>query len=204
MAVVEFNVQNRIVTPPPGLVLITHNPTDSIKFIFDDEWTEHPARTARFAWYDGFIDVPFIGDIAQAPEIPGVATLYVGVYSDGITSAPAKVSCKLSIKSYGASQADPTPDVYDQIIALITAGIPVYFEDLTEAQKEQLISEFSDDVAALKMFAGTGPLSTIAQTLAGAVNELVGRANTLQTAIGGFSFELDSTDGGLNIIYTYE
>ena len=204
MATIQMTITNRRCTAPPGLELVTHNPTDSIQFTFDAEWTEHPARTARFAWHDGSIDVPFTGDTVQVPEIQGTPCLLVGAYADGIASAPAKVFCKPSIKAYGGPPKPPTPDEYDQIMALFSAGIPVYFEDLTEEQKAELVAEFSDDVAALQALTGEGPLTTTAQTLAGGINELNARADTLQTAIGGFSFALDSTDGGLNIIYTYE
>jgi len=176
MATIVMSVSERRCMAPPGLELVTHNPIDSIQFDFDAEWIEHPARTARFAWHGGFIDVPFIGDTVQVPEIQGTLTLYIGVYADGISSTPAKVPCNLSVKAYGGPQKVPTLSVYDEIIALVSAGIPVYFEDLTEEQKAELVAEFSDDVAALQALTGEGPLTTTAQTLTGAVNELDARA----------------------------
>lgn len=75
----------------------------------------------------------------------------------------------------------------------------------------------SEEFEQLKAFVGAAPLSTTAQVVASAINELDTRADSiedrvsnneaavlaLQTALGGFSFALDSTDGGLNITYSY-
>lgn len=144
MATIQMTITNRRCTAPPGLELVTHNPTDSIQFTFDAEWTGHPARTARFAWHDGSIDVPLAGDTVQVPEIQGTPRLLVGVYADGIASAPAKVACKPSIKAYGGEQQEPTQSQWDQVMEMINEGVPYWRQVEAEWHTPTLLNGWTE------------------------------------------------------------
>lgn len=124
MAIVDIEIKNRIAIAPEDAELVCNNPTDSIRFIFDDEWKAYPAKTARFAWSGKHIDVPFIGDLVQVPEITRTISMFIGVYAEDLSSTPVEVKCKRSIRCIGGSVPDPEPDVYDQIISLINSIDP--------------------------------------------------------------------------------
>lgn len=119
MAVHVIEISNRIASVSADVELVCNNPTDTIQFNFDDEWTGHTTKTARFSWEGQYIDVVFEGYEVQVPEIFQTNYVYVGVFTDNITSTPVKLRCRYSIKCLGGSVAPPTQDVYDQIIWLI-------------------------------------------------------------------------------------
>lgn len=123
MATVKITVAERIARVNAGIKLICNNPTDIIRFEFDEEWNGHAAKTARFSWDNKYIDVPFSGNEVQVPEIFQTNYVYVGVFSDDLTSTPVKLDCRYSIKCLGGKVLSPSEDVYAQIIALINAGI---------------------------------------------------------------------------------
>ena len=122
MAIVEITINERIATAPAEVSLICNNPTDTIRFTFDDEWADHDAKTARFAWEGKYIDVPFSGNEVQVPEIYRTNYVYVGVFTDNLTSVAAKIPCKFSVKCLGGKNEPPKPDVYEEIIGLINGG----------------------------------------------------------------------------------
>lgn len=124
MAIVNIEIKNRIAVAPEDAELVCNNPTDSIRFIFDDEWKAYSAKTARFAWANKHIDVPFIGEIVQVPEITQTISMFVGVFADDLSSTPVEVKCRRSIRCMGGAVPDPEPDVYDQIIGLINTIDP--------------------------------------------------------------------------------
>lgn len=123
MAEHKIAIQNKVAIADTGIELVCNNPTDTIRFEFDDEWAGIAAKTARFSWEGRYIDVPFSGNVVEVPEIFQTNYVYVGVFGDNITSTPVKLKCKYSIKCLGGKIAAPAEDVYAQIIALINAGI---------------------------------------------------------------------------------
>lgn len=97
MAIVNVSVNKRMASVDAGVELVCNNPTDTINFIFDDEWAAYPSKIATFAWGGRYVDVAFYGNQVKTPEIFNTNYVYVGVYADGIASTPAKVNCKRSI-----------------------------------------------------------------------------------------------------------
>lgn len=114
-----ITISNRIATANAGIELICNNPTDTIRFIFDDEWSGNDIKTARFSWEGKHIDVPFSGNTVQLPEIFLTNYVFVGVFSNTITSTPVKLKCRYSIKCMGGKVIAPSDDVYARIITLI-------------------------------------------------------------------------------------
>lgn len=119
MAEYIITIANRIASIPANVELVCNNPSDTIRFKFDDEWYGHTTKTARFAWDGKYIDVVFEGSEVQVPEITRTNYVYVGVFADEITSTPVKLPCHYSIKCLGGAPDPPAPDVYEQIIWLI-------------------------------------------------------------------------------------
>lgn len=123
MAEHRIAILNRIAIADAGIELVCNNPTDTIRFEFDAEWSGIAAKTARFSWDGKYIDVPFSGNVVVVPEIYQTNYVYVGVFADNIASTPAKVKSRYSIKCLGGKVVPPSEDVYAEIIALINAGI---------------------------------------------------------------------------------
>ena len=119
----KIAILSRITMPEAGIELVCNNPTDTIRFEFDEEWSGIAAKTARFSWDGKYKDVPFSGNMVEVPEIYQTNHVYVGVFADNIASTPAKVKCRYSIKCLGGKVVPPSEDVYAEIIALINAGI---------------------------------------------------------------------------------
>lgn len=119
MSTYVIDVNNRIASVSADVELVCNNPTDTIQFNFDDEWTGHTTKTARFAWEGRYIDVVLVGNEVQVPEIFRTKYVYVGVFADNITSTPVKLRCRYSIKCLGGSVDPPSQDVYEQIIWLL-------------------------------------------------------------------------------------
>lgn len=122
MATVKITVRDRIAIVEAGVELVCNNPTDTIEFDFDEEWSAHNTKTARFSWEGRYIDVVFDGNTVEVPEIYRTSYVFVGVFSNGITTTPAKVPTRFSIKCYGGKVKEPHPDVYEQILEKLNAG----------------------------------------------------------------------------------
>lgn len=123
MAEHRIAILNRIAVADAGIELVCNNPTDTIRFEFDKEWSGITAKTARFSWDGKYIDVPFSGNAVKVPEIFQTHYVYVGVFAKNITSTPAKVKCRYSIKCLGGKNAPPSNDVYAQIMELLNADL---------------------------------------------------------------------------------
>lgn len=123
MAEHRIAILNRVAIADAGIELVCNNPTDSIRFEFDEEWAGIAAKTARFSWEGKHIDVPFSGNVVTVPEIFQTNYVFIGVFADNIASTPAKVKSRYSIKCLGGKVVAPSADVYSEIIALINAGV---------------------------------------------------------------------------------
>ena len=60
-------ILNRIAIADAGIELVCNNPTDTIRFEFDEEWDAINVKTARFSWNNKYIDVPFNGNVVEVP-----------------------------------------------------------------------------------------------------------------------------------------
>lgn len=68
---------------------------------FDEEWGEHPNRTARFIWNGQHRDVEFTGNTVEVPIITNTKKLIVGVYADSISTTAVTIPCVLSVLCEG-------------------------------------------------------------------------------------------------------
>lgn len=116
---VEFYVSNRICTldestlPQKGIV--ADNPYVA-HFNFDNEWAGKE-KTARFINGKIHINKLLENDACEfPPEILESGLIKVGVFSGDIVSTEARVPINASILDQGGLPADPTPDIYQQLL----------------------------------------------------------------------------------------
>lgn len=133
---IKVHIKDRVAVAEGDPVIICGNSDYTVTFSFDEEWGEAKAKTARFKFrtFDGpaHIDQPFEGDTVAVPELSNVREVEVGVYvGDLNTTTGASIRCKPCIRCGGGAPKDPTPDVYDELMALINkmgggaGGLPV-------------------------------------------------------------------------------
>lgn len=152
MATITLTVTDKVLKAQTDGQLVCDNDTDSVCFVFDDMWDTHKVRTARFAWNGDYTDIPFEGDTVAIPEIRDTDYMEIGVYTDGLTTTPARVRYKRSIKSNGGVAVAPAGDVYEKIVALMNEIEPVKGVDYwTNADKAEIVS---DVLAALPTWEG--------------------------------------------------
>lgn len=103
--------------------IVCGNKDYQVVFDFDAEWLDYPVKTARFIYAGQFTDVVFEGNTCQVPLLQGVDMVAVGVFAgDLITSTPAVIGCDRSILCDEGAPAEPSPDVYAQIMELLNSG----------------------------------------------------------------------------------
>lgn len=85
-------------------------------FNFDSEW-DGLEKTARFIHGDRFKEQVLVDDTCEFPrEVLKSGFVEVGVFAGDITSTGAKVPIYASILQKYGLPADPTPDVYAQLM----------------------------------------------------------------------------------------
>lgn len=120
---IEISVQGRVARVNDTPVLVCGNATDTVTFTFDSEWSGYTGKTARFVYERlgvvAFQDVPFSGNTAKIPVLSNITEVRIGVFAEDIvTTTPAVVPCRKSIKCGTGEVEEPTPDVYAQIMKL--------------------------------------------------------------------------------------
>lgn len=126
--VIKINVTNKRAALVGSPVIVCGNSGYTLEFTFDAEWSAESVRTARFVYVrDGSVqyqDVVFSGTTAQVPVLANVQEVRVGVFAGELrTSTPALIPCERSIRCGTGAPEDPTPSQYDQIMALLSAGV---------------------------------------------------------------------------------
>ena len=93
-------------------------------FDFDEEWSEHRLKTARFIWDGKYKDVVFDGNICPVPTISNAVRVLVGVFAgDLITSTSAIVPCERGILCDDGVPAPPDDDTYSKLVAMTTSAL---------------------------------------------------------------------------------
>lgn len=116
---IAVRIRDKIAQKTCETVYVCGNSDFVINFDFDEEWNAHEAKTARFDKKDGtFVDIVFTGNVCNMPILSNVYGFNVGVFAGNLrTTTPAYVPAKKSILCGGGLPADPSPDVYAQIMA---------------------------------------------------------------------------------------
>lgn len=98
--------------------IVCDNSDYTVHWTLDDEWSVYDTKTMRTIYMDGtFKDTVFSGDTIALPvcTVPGV--VQIGLFAGDIrTSRVAILRALPSVRSAAGAPADPTPDVYDQLM----------------------------------------------------------------------------------------
>ena len=140
MCNMKFEIKDRVIKRIDNCNNTVGDNSDyEAEFLFDIEWDGH-IKTARFIKDGNYAEKILQNDKCVIPvEVLKHGNLKVGVFSADMTSTQCEVYVKPSIKESLGSPAEPTPDVYAQIIKMIEdIGQPV----ISEAQIEKAVSDY--------------------------------------------------------------
>lgn len=128
LTTIHITVRSRVPTITEGEEVISHNSDYVIEFDFDEEWTDN-YKTVYFVCEDGSHQPVVInGNACPVPVLNGEhRRIFVGVQAGSIekpsvlkTTCPCCLKVRDSIADMlGQPIPDPTPDVYQQIMALL-------------------------------------------------------------------------------------
>ena len=152
---ITIEIKDKIATCLTELPVVCGNADYVVDFAFDEEWNEHEVKTAIFVVNGKATPQVFAGNVCPIPVIQNTLIVWVGVFAgtvdDGTlsTSTPALVKCIPCITDGDNIPMAPPDDVYNQIIALINAGMlkgePFTYEDFTKEQLAELKGEDGKD-----------------------------------------------------------
>ena len=128
LTTIHITVRDRVPTITAGEDVISHNSDYVVEFEFDEEW-QNKVKTVYFVCEDGsYQAVVMNGNSCGVPMMAGEhRRIFVGVQAGSAekpsvlkTTRPCCLKVKDSIADYlGQPIPDPTPDVYEQIIAML-------------------------------------------------------------------------------------
>lgn len=128
LTTIHIKVRDRVPTITAGEDVISHNSDYAAEFEFDEEWQDK-IKTVYFVCEDGsYQAVVMSGNSCDVPMMAGEhRRIFVGVQAGSAekpsvlkTTRPCCLKVKDSIADYlGQPIPDPTPDVYEQIMALL-------------------------------------------------------------------------------------
>ena len=128
LTTIHITVCDRVPTITAGEDVISHNSDYAAEFVFDEEWQDK-VKTVYFVCEDGsYQAVVMSGNSCDVPMMAGEhRRIFVGVQAGSAekpsvlkTTRPCCLKVKDSIADYlGQPIPDPTPDVYEQIIAML-------------------------------------------------------------------------------------
>lgn len=128
LTTIHITVRDRVPTISAGEDVISHNSDYVAEFEFDEEWQDK-VKTVYFVCEDGSYEaVVMSGNSCGVPMLDGEhRRIFVGVQAGAAekpsvlkTTRPCCLKIKDSIADYlGQPIPDPTPDVYEQIIAML-------------------------------------------------------------------------------------
>lgn len=128
LTTIHITVCDRVPTITAGEDVISHNSDYVAEFVFDEEWQDK-VKTVYFVCEDGsYQAVVMSGNSCDVPMMAGEhRRIFVGVQAGSAekpsalkTTRPCCLKVKDSIADYlGQPIPDPTPDVYEQIMAML-------------------------------------------------------------------------------------
>ena len=130
---ISITVKNKVARADRAIIICDNSDYTAV-FDFDDEWSAYETKTARFVYGGTYTDVVFTGNSCPIPEIHDSRSLSVGVYAGDLhTTTPAYISCVPSILCGNGIPADPTPDVYAQIMELLNKESGIWYPAVDDA-----------------------------------------------------------------------
>lgn len=179
LTTIHITVRDRVPTITAGEDVISHNSDYVAEFEFDEEWQDK-IKTVYFVCEDGsYQAVVMDGNSCGVPVLNGEhRRIFVGVQAGSIekpsvlkTTCPCCLKVRDSIADLlGQPIPDPTPDVYQQIIAMLESITSPTWDSLQDKPFSTLGSGLSVDENGVLSAEGVGGGSAnavqyVAQTL---------------------------------------
>lgn len=172
LTTIHITVRDRVPTITAGEDVISHNSDYVAEFEFDEEWQDK-VKTVYFVCEDGsYQAVVMSGNSCGVPMLDGEhRRIFVGVQAGAAekpsvlkTTRPCCLKVKDSIADYlGQPIPDPTPDVYEQIIAMLESITSPTWDALQNKPFSTLGSGLSvDENGVLSVEGGGGGNAPIA------------------------------------------
>lgn len=123
-----------------GTTIVCDNSDYIVHWDLDAEWSAYDSKTMRVIYMDStYADTVFTGDSVALPPVPVPGCVQIGLYAGDIhTSRMALLRALSSVRSASGAPANPTPDVYDQLMELIKGMGGVDPEDIAKAVADYL------------------------------------------------------------------
>ena len=98
--------------------IVCDNSDYTVHWTLDDEWSAYDTKTMRTIYMDGtYTDTVFSGADIALPVCTVPGAVQIGLFAGDIrTSRVAIMRALPSVRSAAGAPADPTPDVYDQLM----------------------------------------------------------------------------------------
>lgn len=177
LTTIHITVRERVPTITAGEDVISHNSDYVAEFEFDEEWQDK-VKTVYFVCEDGsYQAVVMSGNSCGVPMLDGEhRRIFVGVQAGAAekpsvlkTTRPCCLKVKDSIADYlGQPIPDPTPDVYEQIIAMLESITSPTWDSVQDKPFSTLGSGLSVDENGVLSAQGGGSANAVqyvAQTL---------------------------------------
>lgn len=123
-----------------GTTVVCDNSDYIVHWDLDAEWSAYDTKTMRVIYMDStYADTVFTGDSVALPPVTVPGVVQIGLYAGDIhTSRMALLRALSSVRSANGAPADPTPDVYDQLMELIKGMSGVDPDDISRAVADYL------------------------------------------------------------------
>lgn len=123
-----------------GTTVVCDNSDYIVHWDLDAEWSAYDTKTMRVIYMDStYADIVFSGDSVALPPVPVPGCVQLGLYAGDIhTSRMVLLRALSSVRSASGAPANPTPDVYDQLMELIKGLGSVDPDDIAKAVADYL------------------------------------------------------------------
>lgn len=136
---INITVANKVAVSDTQSI-VCDNSDYMVRWTLDAEWSAYDTKTMRTIYMDGtFEDKVFSGDVIALPVCTVPGAVQIGLFAGDIrTSRVAILRALQSVRSGAGAPADPTPDVYDQLMELIKGLGVVDPDDISKAVADYL------------------------------------------------------------------
>ena len=140
MCKIKFEIKDRVIKRIDNCNNTVGDNSDyEAEFLFDGEWDGH-IKTARFIQSGKYVEQILENDKCLIPvEVLKHGYLKVGVFTSEMTTTQCEVFIRPSIKQDNGVTAEPTPDVYSQIISMIEN---MEASGVTDEQIEKAVAKY--------------------------------------------------------------
>ena len=156
MNYINITVRGKIARAEGRARVVCGNSDYTVRFDFDEEWSEYAVKTARFVSEDGsYTDVQFEGEDCAIPILRNTRTLLVGAFAGNLrTTTAALIHAVPCITDPDGTPSDPTSDVYAQLMerfnAMEAPAAILYEKQELTAEQQAVARENISAMAAIK------------------------------------------------------